>query len=484
MQDNMMLTLDDLLLKVNKYICNDEEIKLITDAYNVATRMHDGQKRQSGEDYIQHPLNVAFILSEIYADANTIAAALLHDTIEDSNIVKEDISMLFNDTVANLVDGVTKIKGMDFNNKEEAIVANRRKIIMTISEDIRIIIIKLADRLHNMRTLWVKDEKKQRENAQETLDIFVPIAYHIGAYKIKNELADLSLKYLKPTFYDDISSKLEIIKADRLEYIDKVKSNISDILNNNNINHDIFSRVKHIYGVYKCLANGKKMEEINDLWALKICVADLKDCYYSLGLVHNEYHPINNKIKDYIALPKTNMYQSLHTTVFGEDSNLLQLQIRTHEMQVVASHGITSHWLDKKSKANEIMQKELKENFQFVKSLLDICKSNADDESFMNMVRKELLEDSIYVSTPKGNIFELPTGSTPIDFAYKVGTVIGNTAIAALINGNYDTLDSVLQNKDIVEILTNKDQLKPNINLLNSAITERAKTKIKEQYNK
>jgi GTP diphosphokinase / guanosine-3',5'-bis(diphosphate) 3'-diphosphatase len=483
MQNNKIVTFEDLLLNVKKYIYNEKEIKMITDAYNCAERMHEGQERESGEDYIQHPLNVALILSEIYADADTIAAALLHDVVEDTNIILEDIVMLFNKTVANLVDGMTKIKGMDFGSREEAIVANRRKIIMTLNEDIRIIIIKLADRLHNMRTLWVKKEKKQKENAQETLDIFVPLAYHLGAYKIKNELADLSLKYLEPDVYDDLSIKLNMLKMDRMDYILDMKKDISNILNDNKINHDIFSRFKHIYGVYKCLNSGKKLDEINDLWALKICLVDTKDCYLGLGLIHNEYRPIQGKIKDYIALPKTNMYQSLHTTVFGKDSSLVQVQIRTKEMEIIANHGITCHWLEKKVNADKIMQEELKEKFQFFKSLTDICNANADDISFMKMVKEELLEDNIYVSTPKGRIIELPIGSTPIDLAYKIDANIGHKAIAALINNNYAELDTVLNNKDIVEVITDEQKEQPDIAWLHVVKTEGAKAKIKQYYN-
>ena len=475
------ITLQNLLDKFEEY--NPEEVEIVKKAYEYADALHKGQMRQSGEPYIIHPLNVAYILAEMHADKDTICAGLLHDTLEDTNITKEDIAHDFNQNIANLVDGVTKLAKMNFSSKQDQNYANTRKIITGITEDVRIIIIKLADRLHNMRTLSFKSEFKQKENALETMEIFVPLAYYIGAYRIKSELEDLSLQYLKLDMYKKIEEKklkLEELSASCLK---EMSYEIETLLNNQNIPNEIKIRTKNIYGIYKRLSEGHKLSDIHDLLALKIMVDDAANCYYTLGMIHKEYHPINDKFKDYICNPKTNMYQSLHTTVFGPDDRLVQTQIRTFEMDKVASFGLTAYWDSKKGKARDVMQDDLKQKFQFFKSLTEINSMFGDNQQFVNQVKTELFADRVYVYTTKGDIIELPKGSTPIDFAYKIHTDIGNTMVGVFVNDEFVPIDYVLKNKDRVRIVTDELSYGPREDWINKAQTSLAKRKIKE-FNK
>lgn len=472
------ITLQDLLKKLEEY--NPDEIEIVKKAYEYADMLHTGQTRQSGEPYIIHPLNVAYILTEMHADRDTICAGLLHDTLEDTHITKEDIAHYFNQDIANLVDGVTKLSKMNFSSKQAQNFANTRKIITGITEDVRIIIIKLADRLHNMRTLEYKTEFKQKENALETMEIFVPLAYYIGAYRIKSELEDLSLKYLKPDVYKKIEEqKLKNEESSNdclMEMLNKIKT----LLNDRNIPNEIKVRTKNIYGIYKKLSDGYKLVDIHDLLALKIMVDEVESCYYTLGMIHKEYHPINDKFKDYICNPKTNMYQSLHTTVFGPDDRLVQTQIRTFDMDKVASFGLTAYWDIQKGKARDIMQNDLKEKFQFFKSLTEINSMFGDNQQFVNQVKTELFADRVYVYTTKGDIIELPKGSTPIDFAYKIHTDIGNTMVYAIVNDEYVPVDYILKNKDRVRIVTDNLSYGPREDWIDKAHTSLAKRRIKE----
>ena len=336
------IKLENLLNLIKNY--SEEEIELIKKAYYYAEKLHQGQVRQSGEDYIVHPLNVAYILAEMHADKDTICAGLLHDTLEDTDITKEEIIREFNSEVATLVDGVTKISKMNFSSKQEQNLANTRKIITSITEDVRIIIIKLADRLHNMRTLGFKSEFKQKENALETMEIFVPLAYYIGAYRIKSELEDLSLQYLKPDMYKKIEEKKALIEMQNDGFLQEMLYKIQRMLNDKNIPNEIKVRTKNIYGIYRKITEGQKISDIHDLFALKVMVDEVEDCYRSLYYIHSEYHPLNDKFKDFICNPKTNMYRSLHTTVFGPNENLVQAQIRTFDMDRVASFGLSTYW--------------------------------------------------------------------------------------------------------------------------------------------
>ena len=475
------LSFYDLEALVNSYY--PKGLEQLREAYNLANYLHRGQKRASGEDYIIHPLNVAYILAMLHADIDTICAALLHDTIEDTEITKEGLEIMFNYTVANLVDGVSKISRMNFSSKEEQRLANTRKIILGLTNDVRIILIKLADRLHNMRTLQYKTKEKQIENAIETLEIFVPLAYYLGIYEIKNELENISLFYLYPDEYQKIKEDRENIKylyQDNLEYM---KENISKGLQEENINNDIRIRIKSIYGIYKAKEKQNspqkdfKISDIHDLFSLKINVDNIEDCYRALRVIHFKYYPVNSKFKDYISRPKTNNYQSLHTTIYGFDNHLVHAQIRTFEMDKVASLGITEYWQKNGQSAIEIMQEELKK-YQFYDSLIEIDKCFGDDLEFVKHIKNELFYNKVYTySAVNGKTIELPVGSTPIDFAYKVG--LGDNMVAAIVNGNNVELDYTLKKGDIVEIVTNNLNVTATPSWIDKAKTTRAKIRIR-----
>ena len=472
------ITINDLLINLSEY--NPDAISDVKKAYDYASYLHNGQVRQSGDPYISHPLNVAYILSEMHADSDTVCAGLLHDTLEDTNIKKEDIAHDFNQNVANLVDGVTKLSKMNFSSKQDQNYANTRKIITGITDDVRIIIIKLADRLHNMRTLEFKSEFKQKENSLETMEIFAPLAYYIGAYRIKSELEDLSLKYLKPDVYKRIGEKKIKLEEASGDILKEMLYKIETLLNDRNIPNEIKVRTKNIYGIYKRLSEGHKLSDIHDLLALKIMVDEIENCYIGLYLVHSKYKPINDKFKDYICNPKTNMYRSLHTTVFGPEDRLVQTQIRTFDMDKIASFGLTAYWDIEKGKARDVMQDDLKQKYQFFKSLIEINSIFGDNQQFVNQVKNELFANKIYVYTTKGDIIELPIGSTIIDYAYKLDTDIGNTMVGAFVNDEYVTVDYVLHNKDRVRIITNELSYGPREEWLDIAKTSLAKSKIKE----
>ena len=472
------ITLDDLLNNVKLY--NESGLSSIEKAYHYAESLHEGQFRQSGEPYISHPLNVAYILSEMHADTDTICAGLLHDTLEDTEITKEAIAEDFNKEVANLVDGVTKISKLNFSTKNDQNMANTRKIITGLTTDARIIIIKLADRLHNMRTLQFKSEFKQKENSMETMDIFVPLAYYIGAYRIKSELEDLSLQYLYPDKYKKIEDIKLKIEDDSKKCLQEMLMNIKNILSDKNIPNEIKVRTKNIYGIYKRLNEGHKVSDIHDLLSLKIMVDDIATCYQTLGFVHQEYHPINDKFKDYICNPKTNMYQSLHSTVFGPKDRIVQTQIRTFDMDKVATYGLTAYWDIDKGEARETMQQDLRDKYQFFSSLVDINSMFADNRDFIFQIKSELFGNKVYIYTPKGDIIELPKGATPIDFAYKIHTDIGNTMVYAIVNNRKVDDGYTLQNKDRVRIITDDLSYGPRENWEQVAQTSYARKKIKE----
>ena len=416
----------------------------------------------------------------MHADRDTICVGLLHDTLEDTNTTKEDISHDFNQNIANLVDGVTKLSKMNFSSKQDQNYANTRKIITGITEDVRIIIIKLADRLHNMRTLQFKSEFKQKENSIETIEIFVPLAYYIGAYRIKSELEDLSLKYLKPDMYRQIEERKVRLEQTSSYCLTEMLSKIEQLLKDSSISNEIKVRTKNIYGIYKRLSEGHKLSDIHDLLALKIMVDNVENCYRTLGMIHSEYHPINDKFKDYICNSKTNMYRSLHTTVFGPDDKLVQTQIRTFDMDKVASFGLTAYWDEQKGKARDVMQEDLKQKFQFFKSLTEINSMFGDNQQFVKQVKSELFADRVYVYTTKGDIIELPKGSTPIDFAYKIHTDIGNTMVGVFVNDEYVPIDYILQNKDRVRIVTDDLSYGPREDWIDKAHTSLAKKKIRK----
>ena len=476
------LTVNDLLSKVAEY--NIEGLEMVKKAYYYAEELHKGQKRQSGEDYITHPLNVAYTLAEMYADTDTLCAALLHDTLEDTKITKEQIAIDFNDDVANLVDGVTKISRMNFATKQEQNLANTRKIITSITNDVRIIIIKLADRLHNMRTLQFKSEFKQKENAKETLLLYVPLADRLGMHIIKSELEDLSLKYYNSDAYQRVRDIRMKIDEDTKQCREEMLQTINKVLTNANIPHELKIRTKNIYGIYKRLEQGQKLSDIHDLLALKILVDNVAKCYPTLGLVHDKYFPMNNRFKDYIANPKTNLYSSLHTTVFGAEGRLVQIQIRTFEKEKIASYGLTAFWNINKGNARNIMQEDLKNKYQFFESLVEIDQTFADNQEFVEHIQQELLSQRVYVYTKKGEIIELPSGSTAIDLAYKIHTELGNKMVGATVNDNPVDCDYILHNKDRVRIITDDLSLGPNIGWLDKVKTTKAKRQIKAYVKK
>lgn len=485
---NVGLKYEDLLEKVKTYIKDQEDIKMIEKAYNYAKEKHFGVKRMTGEPYIEHPLNVAYILTDIEADAATICAGLLHDVLEDCDVTKEELANTFSLEIANLVDGVTKINKLNFDtsNGSSIMIATQRKILVGLCEDVRVIIIKLADRLHNMRTLWVHTEAKQKEKAIETLEILTPIAHRLGINKMKSELEDLSLRYYKPEVYYSIVEQLNQSKVERDKVVEEMKESVSKLLDKNNIKHEIKGRAKSIYSIYKKLDKGKKFNDIYDLLALRVFVDTEQECYKTLGVIHSKYRPIPKRFKDYIAMPKTNMYQSLHTTVFGDYGYLFEIQIRTYEMDEVAERGIASHWAYKENNgdAKSLMKNTMEQKLQVFRSIMELNSEEEKDEDFINSVKEDIFNNTIYVFTPNGDVIELPNGSTPIDFAYKVHTKVGDKMVGAIVNNNIVPIDYVLKNNDIVKINTNQNSFGPSREWLNIVKTNHAKNKIKGFFNR
>ena len=478
------ISIDDLIEKVSNYDDNKEDLKLIRSAYEYANKKHFSQKRITGDDYITHPLNVAWILTDVKADGKAISAALLHDTIEDSDSTFDEISKLFGQDVATIVDGVTKINRINFTSDSEQMAANQRKILVGLSSDVRVLIVKLADRLHNMRTLYVLSEAKQKKKATETLEILTPVAHRLGIYKIKSELEDLSLRYSNPTAYFDIVEKLNVKKSERDEAVGKMLTDVSELLNNHNIDHEIKGRSKSIYSIYNKMNKGKKFEDIYDILALRVFVNTEQECYLALGLIHSKYKPVPKRFKDFIAMPKTNMYQSLHTTVFGIDGQLFEIQIRTYEMDKIAEYGIASHWSYKENKS-AVNKDNMEQKLEIFRSIMELNKDSSTPEEFISNVKKDILfNDSIYVYTPKGDVIELPNGATCVDFAYKVHTEVGDKMVGAIVNDSIVPFDYQLKNGDIIRINTSKLAKGPNKDWLNFVTTTQAKNKIKNFYSK
>ena len=483
MQKEDAYTLDDLLEKAKVYIKSDEDIELIKKAYLFASKAHAGQLRLTGDDYMLHPLNVALILTEIYADAQTLSAALLHDVINFANVTIEEIEKEFGPEMKALVDGISRINKLSLSADNEALVSYHKKILVGLSGDVRIIILKIADRLHNMRTLWAIPENKRKEKAKETLEILAPIAHRLGINHIKSELEDLSLKYWKPDVYNDILEKLSESRAELDKSVDKMMESVSKILDENNIPHEMKGRSKSVYSIYNKLQKGKTFNEIYDILALRYFVNTVSDCYLALGAIHAKYKPMPKRFKDYIARPKANGYQSLHTTVFGVDGKLFEIQIRTYEMDKVAEYGVASHWSYKEHGINKVNDMELK--LKSFRTVIELNEQQVEGEEFVNTVKNEVFNPTnIYVYTPKGDVFELPIGSTPIDFAYRVHTSVGHQMVGAIVNGNIVPLDYKLKDGDIVKINTNKNSKGPSQEWINICFTTSAKNKIKAFFSK
>ncbi len=474
-------TIDELLEAVRTYISDESEIKTIEKAYEYAKEVHKGAKRLSGEDYILHPLNVAYILTSLNADSDTIATALLHDVIHKGNANIEDIREKFGNEIGDLVESITTINKLSLSAENESIINYYKKILVGLTEDVRVIILKIAERLHNMRTLWAIPKEKQKEKAKETLEILAPIAHRLGLSYLKAEIEELSLKYYKPEAYNSVEDLLNNTKEERDKSVAEMKKRVSDLLIQHDIKFIIKGRAKSIYSIYNKLQKGKKFSDIYDIYALRVIVDTIPECYQTLGLIHSKYKPIPKRFKDYIANPKTNMYQSLHTTVFGFDGKPYEIQIRTYEMDKIAEKGIASHWSYKEQ--GKKIQNSMEQKLQTFRNIIELSSEKMTDEEFVQSVKNDILGENIYVYTPRGDVFELPKGSTPIDFAYRVHTKIGETMVGAIVNDNIVPLNYELKTGDIVKINTNKSS-SPSKEWIQIARTNSTKNKIRAFFSK
>ena len=476
----------EMLVKKIKENCVNINMDMVDKAYNLAFEAHKEQKRDSGEPYIIHPIEVATILAELGMDTSTIVAGLLHDVIEDTEYTYDDIKNLFGEEVANLVSGVTKITKMEYKSKEEQQADNFRKMLLAMADDIRVIIIKLADRLHNMRTLKYRKKEKQKKTAMETLDIYAPLAHRLGISKIKWELEDLSFRYLHEEEYYDLVKQVAEKRTEREIYIKKIIEEMYNKLEEAGIDSDIDGRPKHFFSIYKkMVTKNKSIEQIFDLTAIRVLVNTVKDCYEVLGIVHTIYKPIPGRFKDYIAMPKPNMYQSLHTTVIGPQGKTFEIQIRTFEMHRTAEYGIAAHWKFKEGDNNgETKEKNFESKLVWLRDMLEFQKETADAQEFIEGFKIDLFTDEIFLFTPKGVVIDLPNGATPIDFAYRIHTDIGNKCVGAKVNGKIVPLDYKLKTGEIVEVLTSNNAKGPNMDWLNIAKSNQAKSKIRSWFKK
>lgn len=476
----------DLITRVRRYHPSDD-ISLIERAYKVANDAHKDQARKSGEPYIIHPLCVAIILADLEMDKETIAAGLLHDVVEDTIMTTDQIRAEFGDDVALLVDGVTKLGQLQYQgDKLDLQAENMRKMFLAMAKDIRVIIIKLADRLHNMRTLKHMTPEKQQEKARETMDIYAPIAQRLGIMKVKVELDDLSLKYLQPDVYYDLVDKIAVRKVERERYVQNIVDEVSAHIERAGIKAKIDGRVKHFFSIYKKMKNqNKTIDQIYDLFAVRIIVDTVKDCYAALGVIHEMYKPIPGRFKDYIAMPKANMYQSLHTTLIGSSGQPFEIQIRTYEMHKTAEYGIAAHWKYKEaSDGKKINTGAEEEKLSWLRQILEWQRDMSDNREFMNLLKSDLdlFSDSVYCFTPTGDVKNLPAGSTPIDFAYSIHSAVGNKMIGARVNGKLVTIDYVINNGDRVEILTSQNSKGPSRDWLNVVKSTQARNKINQWF--
>ena len=473
------ITFEDLYKKLK--FTDEESLNKIKEAYEFALNEHKGMKRLSGDDYITHPLHVAEILLDLNVDDITIESALLHEVINNGNATVEDIEEKFGSEVALIVDNVSKINKLELVDSTESSAIYLRKVLVGLAEDPRVLYVKLADRLHNMRTNWAIASEKQKDKAKETMSVLVPIAHRLGINSIKSELENICLKILKPDVYNDILERLDKTSKELNDNLMEMKDALSKLLDANGIKHQIKGRVKSVYSIYNKLNNGKKWSDIYDILALRIFVEKESECYTTIGLIHSIYRPVPKRFKDYIANPKENMYQSLHTTVFGSDGEVYEVQVRTYEMDEIAEKGIASHW-SYKEKGTKKVQALMEQKLEMFRNMIETS-SNEEDASFVSDVHTNLLSELIYVFTPKGDVIELPKGSTPIDFAYRIHSKVGDTTVGAIVNDNIVPLSYELQNNDIVKINTNSTAT-PNLDWLNIAKTEQARTKIKSYFSK
>lgn len=479
----------DLITKVHKYHPSDDT-SLIEKAYNVAYNAHKDQVRKSGEPYIIHPLCVAIILADLELDKETIVAGLLHDVVEDTILTDEEIKVEFGADVALLVDGVTKLQQLHYSgeksgDKLELQAENLRKMFLAMAKDIRVIMIKLADRLHNMRTLKHMPVEKQQRIARETLDIYAPIAQRLGISKIKVELDDLSLKYLEPEVYYDLADKISVRKGEREEYVQMIVAEVRKHVDAAGIRAQIDGRVKHFFSIYKKMKNqDKTIDQIYDLFAVRIIVGNVRDCYAVLGLIHEMYKPIPGRFKDYIAMPKENMYQSLHTTLIGSQGQPFEIQIRTFDMHRTAEYGIAAHWKYKEASDGKKVETQEEEKLLWLRQILEWQKDMSDNKEFLNLLKSDLdlFSDNVYCFTPTGDVKNLPAGSNPIDFAYSIHSAVGNKMIGARVNGKLVTIDYEIKNGDRIEVLTSQNSKGPSRDWLNLVKSTQAKSKINQWF--
>lgn len=485
--NNSCKTIDDIITYCQSYLHNKDNLNLIKKAYDVAKKKHEGQFRKSGDPYIQHPVEVAYILATLHAGPDTIAAGLLHDVLEDTDMSKEEMAATFNKDVAEIVDGVTKISKLKYMTKEKALAHNHEKLLLAMAKDIRVILVKIADRLHNMRTIQFHSEEKQKRIAQETLDLYAPLAHRLGMYRIKAELEDLSFKALEPEKYAEIAKEISFKKTERDEDVEKMISTVKGLLEKNHINHyDIKGRVKNIYSIYKkIITKNKTIDDIYDLLALRVIVDSVEQCYHVLGIIHSIWTPLPMRFKDYIAVPKPNMYQSLHTTVVGPAGKIYEIQIRTYEMDQIAEFGVAAHWAYKENVeySHEKEQLEIVNKLKWYKDLTTYVENSATEDPLDSII-EDIFSANVYIFTPKGDVYDFPAGSMPLDFAYRIHSDIGNKTVGAIVNGKIVPLSYKLKTGDVVEIKTNKACTGPTSEWLKLAKTSHAKTKIKAFINK
>ncbi|MCI9307277.1 MAG: bifunctional (p)ppGpp synthetase/guanosine-3',5'-bis(diphosphate) 3'-pyrophosphohydrolase, partial [Lachnospiraceae bacterium] len=476
----------ELIKSVRKYHPSTD-ISMIEKAYRIAFKAHEGQLRKSGEPYIIHPLCVAIILADLELDKETIVSGLLHDAVEDTVMTTEEIAEEFSQEVALLVDGVTKLGQLSYSkDKIEIQAENLRKMFLAMAKDIRVILIKLADRLHNMRTLRYMKPEKQKEKARETMDIYAPIAQRLGISKVKNELDDLSLKYLEPEVYYELKEQISDKKSTREAFVRGIVEEVKRHMENGGIEAHVDGRVKHFFSIYKKMVNqSKTLDQIYDLFAVRIIVDTVKDCYAALGVIHEMYTPIPGRFKDYVAMPKPNMYQSLHTTLIGPNGQPFEIQIRTFDMHKTAEYGIAAHWKYKESSdGKKTVDQQEAEKMSWLRQILEWQRDMSDNKEFMNLLKSDLdlFSESVYCFTPTGDVKTLPSGSTPIDFAYSVHSAVGNKMIGARVNGKLVTIDYTIQNGDRIEVLTSQNSRGPSRDWLNVVKSTQAKNKINQWF--